>query len=331
MFAYFGLCFSLPTAQIINFWMSCWNFCNRSSLFLHQVSVLKGLSPCSHHLPQPLPRFFRCLGNTLRVLLLPALIQPLGCRRVKDDLRSLGSARGLGWTKVQVSGSHIPGQSFSCVCIHPLVLCRDPLPALPFAWISTQKSCSFFHLSICSQGRALHFSVRKEQSSLGLMLWIDECPFLSLPGQCWWQQQQRRDAPVKDTEQRWILMYQVFDGVEAKFFHYYRWKNPMTDDSVGDGGGLESGEPGRGSCSSGQWWGCDTCSVPRTCPAVAWWLCLGKGSQEQGDALSFCFIFAPQHSELMRPVSQHLQLIFFILRSDHTLLLTLKEHLTPII
>lgn len=123
-------------------------------------------------------------------------------------------------------------------------------------------------------------------------------------------------------------MYQVFDGVEAKFFHDYRRKNPLPVYSVGDGGGLESDEMGRGSCSSGQWWGCDTCSVPRACPAVALWLCLGKGSQEQGDTLSFSFIFAPQHSELMWPVSQHLQLIFFLLLSDHTLLLTLKEHLT---
>lgn len=35
--------------------------------------------------PQPLPGCFRWLGNTLRVLLLHPLIQPLGCNRVKDD------------------------------------------------------------------------------------------------------------------------------------------------------------------------------------------------------------------------------------------------------
>lgn len=82
------------------------------------------------------------------------------------------------------------------LCLHPpLLLRRDPLPAPPLPWILAEISCSFFHLC---QGRALHFSVRKELSSLGLTLGMDECPFLSLPGQCWGQQQQRRDAPVKE-------------------------------------------------------------------------------------------------------------------------------------
>lgn len=44
-----------------------------------------------------------------------------------------------------------------------------------------------------------------------------------------------------------------------------------------------------------------------------------------------CFVLALQHSEVMRPVSQHLLLIFFTLFSDHTLVLTLKEHLAPIV
>lgn len=116
----------------------------------------------------------------------------------------------------------------------------------------------------------------------------------------------------------------MFDGVESKGFCDHRWKNAMVYYPVGGAGGLESGGMGRGSCSAG--------GVTRAvCPAGAQWLCLGKGSQEQGDKLSLCLIFAPQHSEQMRPVSQHLQLIFFALFSDLTLLLTLKEHLTPII
>lgn len=99
----------------------------------------------------------------------------------------------------------------------------------------------------------------------------------------------------------------------------------MIGYSVGDAGGLESDGMGRGSCSSGQCWGCALCPVLVLLElgGCAW----EKGARRPTQLLLFS---APQHSEL-RSFSQPLQLIFLALLSDHTLLLTLKEYLTPII
>lgn len=61
-------------------------------------------------------------------------------------------------------------------------------------------------------------------------------------------------------------------------------------------------------------------SAGALCPCLSCWSSGAvPGQREPGDTLSFGFILALQNSELMRPVSQHLLVIFPALFSDHTL------------
>lgn len=73
-------------------------------------------------------------------------------------------------------------------------------------------------------------------------------------------------------------------------------------------------------------------SARALCPCLSCWSSGAvPGQREPGDTLSFGFILALQHSELMRPASQHLLVFFSALFSDRTLLLALKEHLTALV
>lgn len=79
-------CFSCPTTQ----WQTSWwadetSLTREADVCIRFISWRASAALPTPPSPQPLPGCFRWLGNTLRVLLLHPLIQPLGCNRVKDD------------------------------------------------------------------------------------------------------------------------------------------------------------------------------------------------------------------------------------------------------